>query len=138
VLTLKLTSQPKFFCLCWRKIFPFLLIDSDPKNNGSDSDHPSRSVSEPETRLVVALSGCASNLAGCSDGRRFISGNPIGNDVTRVIANLVLTNLSNLPTPVEGKTIFLFAMFFRLSDLKFDSSKLSIRTLYVVCMAIEY
>ena len=60
-------------------------------------------MSEPESRLVVALTGCASNLAGCSDGRRFISGNPIGNDVTQAIANLVLADLANLQTPVEGE-----------------------------------
>ena len=60
-------------------------------------------MSEPESRLVVALTGCASNLAGCPDGRRFISGNPIGNDVTQAIANLVLADLANLPTPVEGE-----------------------------------
>jgi hypothetical protein len=45
-------------------------------------------------------------------GRRFISGNPIGNDVTQAIADLVKADLANLPTPIEGEPAF--ELFFKV------------------------
>jgi hypothetical protein len=73
-----------------------------PQND--DPASCSRFVSESESRLVVALVGCACNLAGSADGLRFIYVYPIGSDVTKSISNLVLSDLDNLPSLVQGKT----------------------------------